>query len=311
LGPYGHWLQERGLYERFHQDYLARKAKGWDIAAHDSVLPAEFFADTYIGDRAVQWLDGITHEYPWHLFVSFAGPHDPFDPPTPYADRYRNAAMPPPLPVGDALGRNGRRMETSRYSAEQVLLTRRQYCASITAIDDAIGRILAALDRRGEADRTIVVFASDHGELLGDHGLYTKSAPYESCLRVPLIVAGPGVEQGASDALVELLDVNATLCDLAGVPPLEHVDARSFAPVLRGTAREHRSEGVALLQRLRVIRTATYKLVQNVNAETELYDLAADPGEQRNIAPREPDRCRALAARLLERLTRPVFGDSR
>jgi arylsulfatase len=308
-GPYGHMLQEKGLYESFHRDYIERAHKGWATEAHDSVLPPEDFADTYVGKRSEQWLEQITDEYPWHLFVSFPGPHDPFDPPTCYADRYRLATMPPAVPAGDALGRNGRPMADREIAPETVQKTRRQYCASITAIDDAIGGILAVLDKRGMRENTLIVFSSDHGEMLGDHAAYTKSVPYEAAVRVPLIVAGPGVAQGAvSDSLVELLDVNATLCEMAGIPPLEHVDACSFAPVLRGQTQEHRDCTVSLLTRLRLVRTRTHKFVRNLNAPGELYDLESDPHEQHNIAGEHPEICRELSGWLGARLCQPVYG---
>lgn len=307
-GPYGHMLKEKGLYDAFHEDYASRQAKGWSTEAHDSVLPAEDFADTYVGTRSVEWLEQITDEYPWHLFVSFPGPHNPFDPPTEYADQYRDADMPAALTVGDALGRNGKPIGENPYSPEKILETRRQYCASITAIDDAIGEILAALEKRGMRENTIIVFSSDHGEMLGDHGLYTKSVPYEASVRVPLMVAGPGVTPGVSDALVELLDVNATLCELAGVPTLEHVDACSFAPVLRGETREHRDCTVSMLPRLRLLRTRTHKFVDNFHVGNELYDLSEDPGEEHNVAGNNRELCRELEAMMRGRLTRPTYG---
>ncbi len=307
-GPYGFMLQDKGLYQRFHEDYALRAKSGWATTAHDSVLPAEDFADTYVGRRSVEWLENVTDEYPWYLFVTFPGPHDPFDPPTEYANRYRTADMPLALAPGDTLDRDGRPMAGREVSAEKVLETRRQYCASIEAIDDAVGRILATLEKRGMAQDTIVVFASDHGEMLGDHGFYAKSVPYESCLRVPLIVAGPGVDRGESDALVELLDVHAALCDLCGVPALEHVDARSFAAVARGESTEHRDSTVSLLPRLRLLRTASHKYVVNYNAPNELYDLQHDPGEQHNVVSEQKGLSQTLERQLRQRLCEPVYG---
>ena len=179
-GPYGLWLQEQGLYDKFHADYLARKSKGWiKDASHYSVLPAEAFEDIYVGRRAAAWLADIPDDFPWHLFVSFVGPHDPFDPPTEYADRYRDAEMPPA--IADAW--EGKPEQTFRkrrraMEPEEVAVTRRQYCAAIEANDDQVGRMLETLEQRGMLENTVLVFSSDHGEMLGDHGLYTKSVPY-------------------------------------------------------------------------------------------------------------------------------------
>ncbi len=187
-------------------------------------------------------------------------------------------------------------------SPGEIAETRRQYGAAIELIDHEIGRILAALDRRGMTGNTHVVYTSDHGEMLGDHGLYHKSCAYEPALRVPLIAAGPGVAPGrTSDALVELIDLNPTVCDLAGLPAQENIDARSVVPVLRGEADAHRAEAVAALRGFRCIRTERHKYIENYNDLDELYDLAEDPGELRNIAESEPELVRSLRRRMKER----------
>ena len=299
-GPYGFWLEEQGLFARFRADYADRGARGWIAgASHDSVLPAEAFEDVYIGRRAVEWIDAVPDDYPWHLFVSFVGPHDPFDPPAAYADRYRDAAMPPAVPAtGDGKPEwvNARRRD---LSDDEIAVTRRQYCAAIELIDDQVGRIIEAVERRGMAEDTIVVFASDHGEMLGDHGLYTKSVPYEAALRVPLIAAGPGIPGGRPcDALVELIDVNPTLCALAGLPAQEGIDAMDFRAVLTGERSTHREEAASALREFRLVRTAKYKLVAHHTGETELYDLEDDPDEQENVANERPDVVQTLRRRL-------------
>jgi choline-sulfatase len=169
-------------------------------------------------------------------------------------------------------------------------------------IDDQLCRMLNVLEERGMADNTSVVYTSDHGEMLGDHGLYTKGVAYEAALRVPLIVAGPGIEGGEiSDALVELIDLNPTVCELAGLPPQQNIDARSFVPVLHGETEAHRTEAVSALRHLRCIRTGRYKLIQNYNDVDELYDLESDPEERDNIADQEPELVRDLQRRLNER----------
>jgi choline-sulfatase len=302
-GPYGLLLQEKGLYAKFHEDYAARSARGWRIgASHDSVLPTEYFADSYIGRRSAEWIESIPDDFPWHLFVSFVGPHDPFDPPTEYADRYRDAAV--PEPVSDEMTGKPRWVAGRREpgTAEQVAETRRQYCASTELIDAEVGRILDALERRGMAGNTFVIYSSDHGEMLGDHGLYHKSCAYEAALRVPLICAGPGIAAGGtSDALVELIDVNPTICELAGLPPQERIDARSIGAVLRGESESHRSETVSALRGFRCVRSDRWKYIENYNDVDELYDLAEDPCELRSLAADQPKRCREMRALMVRR----------
>ncbi|MYK42162.1 MAG: sulfatase-like hydrolase/transferase, partial [Gemmatimonadetes bacterium] len=158
-------------------------------------------------------------------------------------------------------------------------------------------------EKRGQLDNTYIIFSSDHGELLGDHGLYTKSAAYESSLRVPLIIAGPNIAGGrVCDAMCELIDLNATICDFAQLAPQQGIDARSLQPVLAGQTDTCRQETVAALRNFRCIRTGTHKYIQNYNDCDELYDLEQDPDELHNIAATAPDVVADLTRRLRRRL---------
>jgi choline-sulfatase len=313
-GPYNYYLEEKGLLQTFHEDYKRRMAPlsepgafhlaRWaEDGAWDSPLEAQDFEDGYIGRRAAKWIETIPDDFPWHLFVSFVGPHDPYDPPTEYADRYREAAMPAAV-VDDLQGKpNWVKERAPNRDPETVADVRRQYCALIELIDDEIGRILDALEARGMLEDTIIVFASDHGEMMGDHGLYFKSMAYEPSLRVPLIMAGPGIEAGAvSHALIELIDLNPTLCELAGLPAQENIDARSFSRLLADPEDAHRSETISSMQNFACLRTATHKYVDNYNDQTELYDLRIDPHELNNVIAEQPDLARSLATRLRQRL---------
>jgi len=303
-GPYGFHLQEKGRYKAFHEDYKDRSSKGWIVGvSHDSVLPTEDFADIYIGRRATEWIRNIPDDFPWHYFVSFVGPHDPFDPPTEYADQYRDAEMPPPI-QGNAEGKPEWQTKRNRSATpEDVLLARRQYCASSTAIDDQVGEMLDALEERGQLDNTYLVFSSDHGEMLGDHGFFTKTFAYEASLHVPLLVAGPGIEGGrVSDTVVELHDINPTICEMASVAPQENIDARSFLPVARGEVAEHRPNAISSQRHWRCIRTKTHKYVENINDVSELYDLENDPEERHNIASEDRETASQLARTLHARM---------
>jgi len=301
LGPYTHYLKDRGLLKAFTADYDVRR-RDWVRRCHDSVLPADAFEDAYIGRRAAEWIDNIPDDFPWHYFVSFVGPHNPFDPPTEYADRYRDAEMPEPIPAAAEGKPKWLARRTYDMTAEEFAVTRRQYCAAIELIDEKVGEILDALERRGQLDDTYILFSADHGEMLGDHGLYTKSVAYEASLRVPLIVAGPGIEGGrVSEALIELIDVNATICELAGLAPQADIDALSFKAVLTGGAAEHRTETVSALRHLRCIRTERYKFIANHNDSDELYDLQADPDERHNLAAEQGEITRRLRQRMSQR----------
>jgi len=301
-GPYTHYLQERGLLDKFHQDYRERAAKGWSRTCHDSVLPCDAFEDAYIGRRAAEWVRNIPDDFPWHFFVSFVGPHDPFDPPKEYADRYRESNMPDAIADSMAGKPDWIRRRASSLGPEEVTRTRRQYCGAIELIDDQVGLILDALEQRGMLAKTVIIFSSDHGEMLGDHGLYTKAVPYEASLRVPLLVAGPGIREGqVPDAIVELNDLNPTICELTGLPSQEDIDALSIVPLLRGESVEHRSEAVSAIRQFRCIRTRTHKLIENFNDVPELYDLVRDPDELRNVAGEETELVQALRHRMVQR----------
>ncbi len=171
------------------------------------MLPAEDFADSFIGRKATEWIRDVPKTHPWMMFVNFVGPHSPFDPPTEYADRYRNTPMPEVVPTVMDGKPEWVRQRDHGLSPEAVLEAQRQYCGTIEAIDDQVGEMLALLEERDMIDNTYIIFSSDHGEMLGDLGLYAKLVAYESALRVPLIVSGPGIDGGCvSDGLVELID---------------------------------------------------------------------------------------------------------
>ena len=299
-GPYTHYLREKGLLETFCNDYRERAQKGGILgASHDSVLPAEDFEDCYIGRRAAHWIENIADDFPWHLFVSFVGPHDPFDPPREYAEHYRDAEMPDAIPKSLDGKPHWILNRLKDCSARELAQIRRQYCALIKLIDDQVGALLDALETRNMLDNTYIIFTSDHGEMLGDHGLWQKQVPYEPSIHIPLIVAGPGIDQGTiSDALVELSDLNPTICALADVDAAPDMDARSFDAILFGQRGAHRQEIMTALPNFRCLRTATRKFVDNTNDMPELYDLMSDPEEIHNVANEYPDQVTAMRDRL-------------
>ena len=172
------------------------------------------------------------------------------------------------------------------------------YYAMIKLIDEQVGRMVAALERTGQRRKTVIIFTSDHGETLGDHGLIQKGCRfYEGLVRVPLIFSCPGLiqENLQSDALVELMDKAPTILELAGLPVPDHMQAKSLAPILLGQkAPEHHKDAVrtefyaALDMPARSLatmyRNRRYKLVTYHQHEFgELYDLDSDPFEHNNL----------------------------
>ncbi|MEM7031147.1 MAG: sulfatase-like hydrolase/transferase [Chloroflexota bacterium] len=304
IGPYTHFLHDRGLLTTFHEDYMRRRDIGWMRDFTDSALPTDAFEDAYIGQHAVDFIDWVPDDFPWFYYVSFVGPHDPFDPPTEYADRYRTRPM--PEPIADDLRSKPRRIQ-NRFvdmSAEETTNARRQYCAAMELNDFYIGKMVEALERRGQLENTYIIYTSDHGEMLGDHGLYQKHVAYEASMRVPLVIAGPDIAKGqTSDALVELIDLNATVCDLAGLPDQENIDAQSLRPVLENQTSDHRTETLTVETGYAGLRTPQYKYIDTTNDMVELYDLDNDPYELNNIAEAQPEITQKFEKRLRERLT--------
>lgn len=224
-----------------------RQASPWGMF-YTSPLPAELHQTTYITDLALDFmqrrLTGAADQ-PFFCFASYVDPHDPYDPPEPYARMFDPADMPEPIRAawreqGNAVLENARTwlgFDQVARNVEIVKQLRAHYHGSIKLIDDQIARIATFLDEHGLWDDTIIVFTTDHGEMMGDHELIAKGVnPYDAGVRCPLIVAGGDVQSQIADRLICTLDFFPTFCDWAGIdaaarPPLE---GRSFAHVCEG-----------------------------------------------------------------------------
>jgi len=294
--PYSEHLRARGLLEEYHHDLLRRSAAGPinAYAMRPSMLGEEDHIDGWLLRCAAGWIAANDRE-PFFLWSGPPGPHDPFDPPEPYASRYRPEEMPvgsldlPTVPL------NGNAKRLPDATPRQIQEMRTQYCGNVTYIDDGIRRIRNALEERGQLTNTWIVLCSDHGEMLGDHRLLNKSEFFEQAARVPVIVRPPeymDMPRGiASDALIELLDVTATLVEIAGTE-MPGAQGRSLLPIVTGNAppEQHRTAVVSELGERLMLRTAEWKLVvtgddlhpqslRNLrNDPEELHNLAGEPG---------------------------------
>ena len=162
----------------------------------------------------------------------------------------------------------------------------------VSYVDAKIGRVLEALQRAGLADDSYVVFCADHGEMLGERGMWYKQTFFESSVRVPLVVAGPGIEAGRRSAVCSLVDLLPTFLDMAraSTQPVDPLAGRSLLPLLRNGAAEwpdealseYSSEGVIAPSRM--IRRGRWKYVHTLGVPPLLFDLADDPRELRNLA---------------------------
>ena len=169
-------------------------------------MPLVDYYDTYVGQQAKQYLADYDREEPWFCWVSFAGPHSPWDAPEPYASMYDPDVMPKPA-THDGDGPEPYRQARWNLETGDIAPMRANYAGNVTLIDDQIGEILAVIESRGELADTVIAFTSDHGEMNGDHGLSGKSNFYDGAIRVPLIIRAPGRTRAGcvNPALVEML----------------------------------------------------------------------------------------------------------
>ena len=282
-----------------------------------SGLPAAWHTSTWCADRAIDYLRGHGRDKPFCAWVSMPDPHHPFDCPEPWASLHHADEVDLPVeggkdldrrpwwhraslesaPVGGDAAAQKFRATLSRapdQSEPQLREMIANYYGMISLIDHSVGRILSALADRGLDEDTIVVYSTDHGDLLGDHGLYLKGpTAYEGLLRVGLIVRGPSVPAGKRiDDPVSTLDLAATFAELGGASLSPQAQSRSLLPVIAGReTREaalsewnvHESRcGVPL--ELRTVRGRDWKCsIELRSGAGELYDLANDPHEMRNL----------------------------
>lgn len=275
--------------------------------------PKRFHVDGYVGDQAADWLarHGSVDGLPFAAWVSFPGPHDPYDPPEEMASMYYDAPIPEPIPAAEGDARPAAQRQGQTHARESPLYQldfsgvtpehyrrwRAHYYANISLIDEGIGKMRAALEATGALERTLIVFTSDHGDALGDHGLIYKSFFYESIAHVPLIVRGPGVAGGGRCAsLVSTLDLVPLFyntCGTTAPPTLQGVDP---TPLLRDPSGTLRSHVFSELLGRAMVRDDRYKYIHYRDHSCELYDLHHDPQERRNLAADEG--CAGQVARL-------------
>ena len=307
---YNHWLRAKGV--RF--EYSPSQGSKYV----ERGIAAEHHQTTWCAEKAIGFIEANpSFEDPWLLSVNPFDPHHPFDPPPEYLARYLDRLGDIPLPnyapgelankpVFQQLCHEGAYNVPGAFryddmSDQDHRLIRAAYWAMVDLIDAQVGRMVAALERTGQLDDTLVILTSDHGEMLGDHGIYLKGPFfYEPAIRVPFIVSWPGAiaPDRRSEALVEGTDIAPTLLEAAGVPRAPGMQGRSLWPLLGGTGdlNRHR-DGVYSeyynasvmfkdpdpLAFLTMVRTERYKLVAVHGHEAgELYDLQEDPDETHN-----------------------------
>ncbi len=266
------------------------------VYANNTVYHPRKFSTDLFADTAIDFLHNYRGAEPFFLYTAFTAPHDPRTPPKRFADLYPPDKIPVPPNFASAhpfdngeLHIRDEDLAPHPRTPQRIQREIAAYYGMVSSVDTGIGRILAALEASGQADNTIVVYTADHGIALGQHGLLGKQNLYDHSVRVPLIMRGPGIAAGQrSDALLYSWDLFPTLCDLAGIDSPADLDARSLLPLLRGEHTQHRAYVEALYRDCqRMVKNDRWKLIEYAvgpDRHTQLFDLANDPWEQRNVA---------------------------
>lgn len=301
------WVQ--GMEKPSRVTYRRRADYRECLGAFEWTLPEHMHADNFVGNLARHWLATYPRrDAPFFLQIGFPGPHPPYDPPTRNLDSYRDRPMPEakrtqadldaqPTPL-QALRQHHRAEDHDAIvhladpTADQLARQRRHYFANVTLIDEQVGGIIEALEARGVLDATIIIFTSDHGDALNDHGHSQKWTMYEPSVHVPAIFWGPRFVQPGQvlQGLLSLMDFAPTILEFAGLTPPEWMEAESLMPALRGEpwagrqyvfsehARDLILTDTALMT---MVRDERWKLVEFVDHdEGQLFDLQSDPHEE-------------------------------
>lgn len=276
---------------------------------HADHIPAGVHSTDLFADASIRFLDR-QKDAPFMLYLSLMAPHDPRSMPEKYRSMYDPDTMelPPNFLPAHPVDTGALRIRDEMLAAfprdpSEIRRHIAEYFAMITHLDDAIGRVVAALKRNGQLENTIIVFAGDNGLAVGQHGLMGKQSLYEHSVRVPLVFAGPGIPAGERrDALVYLLDIFPTLCELTGNAIPSSVEGTSLVPCMR--AADHTVRDTLLLAYAGTIRGVTdgdYKLIEYACGATQLFDLKRDPAEMQNLAaqPGQAERVAAMRAQLV------------
>jgi arylsulfatase len=328
---WGRFLSHHGQQRPNHRNHTDPDwlAKFQGVPWH---LEERFHSDVFIGDAALGWLDSWRGDKPFFLEIGFTGPHEPWDPLPRHLELYDNKKMPP------AISRNGEldnkppqhkahgqafqdtqgeaQIDLDRATPEDIAAMRRHYCAKITTVDEKMGQVLDALEEKGMLDNSLVFFCSDHGEMLGDHGLPYKWLMYDCITHIPLIVCdfrGPEPKTGSVDDIVSLMDLGPTILDAAGIKAPSYLEGRSLVPYLDGAGPTPR-EWVFCEDNYQIMmRGKRWKLVYYMGQEEgELYDLETDPHELYNLWEETAHQQRKLEmkAKLLDWLAASTYWNA-
>jgi arylsulfatase len=302
---------------------LAQDGKWMEKCVSDLFpMDEKYHVDQFVGRMAVRWIEDYNTyaptDKPFYLHIGFQGPHDPFDPPERFYNMYKNREV--PLPRKDKKGYDGRPPYYRRHmesilntkswdkapayggwaadlrdkTDEDLARMRRHYYAEITQIDEQIGRILDALERKGALDNSLIIFTSDHGDNLGDHELLYKWLMTDQAIHVPFVVRLPEAERAGTvdNDLLSQIDVGPTILTALGLGVPQRLDGHSnWNRFISGDSSEAPGTVYCEDNYLTMIRTKDRKLITYAGQEHEEYfDLESDPWEEENLSTSVPHR---------------------
>jgi len=303
--PYMAYLKGKGLLEIHVADF--RKRGGYK-GTFPTPLPEEAYCDNWVANNGLELMKRFPAGKPWFLQINFTGPHSPLDITKRMDAICRGRDFPQPN-------------RSTQYTPEIHNAIRQNYSAMVENTDRWLGVYIEKLKGRGELDNTLIVWSSDHGEMLGDHDQWGKSLPYQPSVGVPLVVAGPDVRGGfVSGALVSTIDLAATFLEVGGVERPNDMDSLSAKALLEGKKDTHREYLLSGLGQWRLVFDGRYKLIRGFGggkrvgkkkgkggqepkpvAAPMLFDLQNDPLENVNIADKVPREVARLS-RILDAL---------
>ena len=303
-------LAANGLVKQQREQYRLRDDYDERLGAFEWELPEHLHSDMFVGDMASWWLDSYPTTQPLFLEVGFPGPHPPYDPIPRYAEPYLQKELPlmevtaaelasQPEPFKE-LREHNREVDHDSVvldlqpTHEQRHRQRAYYLANVTMIDEKVGQIVESLESNGYLDNTVIIFTSDHGDCLTDHGHSQKWTFYEQVVRVPLTVWAPGrFDAKRLDGLCQQFDLGPMILELAGLEPSDSMEAESLLPACRGEAWDGRSHVFAEQARdgiltgtdfMTMVRSDGSKLVHFLDEPWgQLFDLSSDPQELQNL----------------------------
>lgn len=295
------WFKVRDDYQNYLEGHGLGKLR-WDeygdyIAnrgAATTDVRWEHSWDRFTGREARGFIDGYEDDGPFAMMVGFPGPHDPYDPAKDFPHKFDAEDMPDPIPASEddpaglvtahTKARSRMDMDITGWSRAEMKDVRAHYAGLVKQIDCEVGEIMESLRTRGLLENTVIIFATDHGDHLGDHGLEGKATFYDAACHIPLLVRPPGGSQASvSDDLVELRDVTATMLGLAGCDLPSYMDSQPL-PGLGLSPPPPRTRIFGALTKGWMAFDGRWKLCKYSEGEALLFDLETDPTEERNLA---------------------------